>query len=143
MARVAGLDLPEQSRASPTGALRASADDSDHIPPKVHPTGVKAMDVDPSAGEGTEAETAWFALVRMKEGGGTEVGVQACPHVHVSACRRVHVSTCLCVDVLACLHVGMSACPRVCVSVCPHACVSGSRCSIPHAATVSLSLDQP
>lgn len=117
MARVAGLDLPEQSRVSPTGALRASADDSDHIPPKVHPTGVKAVDVDPSAGEGTEAETAWFALVRMKEGGGlggggTEVGMQACPHVRVSACRRVRVSVCLAHGAASPM-LRLSACPWI------------------------------
>lgn len=38
VARVAGLDLPEQSRVSPTSALRASVDDNEHIPPKVPST---------------------------------------------------------------------------------------------------------
>lgn len=38
VARVAGLDPPEQSRVSPTGALRASVDDSEHVPAKAHST---------------------------------------------------------------------------------------------------------
>lgn len=38
VARVAGLDPPEQSRVSPTGALRASVDDSEHVPAKARST---------------------------------------------------------------------------------------------------------